>query len=403
MKTSYGIRCLFVGLIVCVLFASCGETEKKRRTVGYKGEARTNAFLAVQRMFRKQGLDVITQQGIGRLDHEIATLFLPPSSLNTVGRAKRVIEWVDGGGHLVLMMEGGSTRGDDFRIRSKRSPNFDDDPAGLGYLLEELDVEMVEWENEALDSTVYDMKRDDWEALDEKKRALLGSEETKLILDEQSLDVRHWSEIGLKYELEYEGEYGSEEGNHRYLSLYHGDGRVTLLADASPLRNRYIGYADHARFAMEVAGMSRGGSLVFSSGEGDGFLGLVWRYFWMAVIGLLAVIVFWLWKNLPRFGPEQDLPESNMREFSDQVRGIGRFLWRHKCDDAMLAALRASVSRRLSLGAQGNHEGIFEQLATTTAIPVESIIEAMTREQIREPGVMVRVVKNLQRILKNIN
>ncbi len=177
IKTSSGIRCLFVGLIVCVLFASCGETEKKRRTVGYKGEARTNAFLAVQRMFRGQGWDVITQQGIGRLDDEIGTLFLPPSSLNTVGRAKRVIEWVDAGGHLVLMLEGGSTRGDDFRIRNEQSSNFDDDPAGLGYMLDELDVEMVDWDNEALDSTVYDMKRDDWEALEEKDRALLGSEE----------------------------------------------------------------------------------------------------------------------------------------------------------------------------------------------------------------------------------
>jgi hypothetical protein len=85
------------------------------------------------------------------------------------------------------------------------------------------------------------------------------------------------------------------------------------------------------------------------------------------------------------------------------VRGIGRFLWHHKRDDSMLAAMRGSISRRLSLDATGNHEGVFDQLAESTSLPVESIIEAMTREQIREPGVMVRVVRNLQLILKHIN
>ena len=123
----------------------------------------------------------------------------------------------------------------------------------------------------------------------------------------------------------------------------------------------------------------------------------------MAVLGLLVTVVFWLWKNLPRFGPEQDLADGGMREFSGQVRGIGRFLWRHKRDDSMLAAMRGTISRRLSLTPDGSHEGIFDQLAASTALPVEAIIEAMTREQIREPGVMVRIVRNLQLILKHIN
>jgi hypothetical protein len=267
-------------------------------------------------------------------------------------------------------------------------------------------VDVVEWGNQGDKALVKPMSDDDWEAMEEKDRVLLGSEETEFLMDGKTMDIHHWSETGLEYEVVYEGDYGSgEKGDdkHRYLSLLYGGGRVTILADAKPLRNRYIGYGDHARLLKELVDHSRPGTIVFSRGVGDGFFSLVWRHFWMAVLGLLAAIVFWLWKNLPRFGPAQDVPDGGMREFSGQVRGIGRFLWHHKRDDSMLAAMRGTISRRLSLSAEGNHEGKFDQLAEGTALPVESVIEAMTREQIREPGVMIRVVRNLQLILKHIN
>ena len=92
-----------------------------------------------------------------------------------------------------------------------------------------------------------------------------------------------------------------------------------------------------------------------------------------------------------------------MREYLGQVRGIGRFLWRHKRDDAMLGALRRSITRRLALTSGENHEGIFEQLAGITGLPVEQVIEAMSREYVHEPGAMVRITRNLQKIYQHIN
>jgi hypothetical protein len=178
---------------------------------------------------------------------------------------------------------------------------------------------------------------------------------------------------------------------------------VSLLADASMLRNRYIGYGDHAEFVGELVELSRAGTIVFADGGGDGFFTMVWRHFWMAVLGLAVLTVFWLWKNLPRFGPLQDLPEGEVLEFSGQTRGIGRFLWRHKRDDVMLASLRGAVNRKLSHRDDSNNEHAYEQIAHRADLPLASVVEAMTRDHVREPGVMVRVVRNLQHILKTIN
>lgn len=403
---------LFGCLLGCLMLASCGETEKKRRTVGYKGEARSNAFLGAQRLLEQRGIEVDSRQGMGGLDYNTSTIFLPPSSLNTVGRSKRVLEWVSNGGHLVVMLRGGEKRGNDFTMRRSIQTTFGSDERvpGLDYLMEQIGVEMVERKSEG-GSVLDTMDRDDWEAMEERDRVLLDAEETEVFLGGHKMRIHHWPgnalsfDRGLMHERQDDGEYGAgkKDGVYRFLSLYWGGGRVSILSDASPFRNRYIGYGDHASFLIKLVEESRTGAVMFSSGDGDGFFSLVWRHFRMAVYGLLALVVFWLWRSLPRFGPIQDLPDGGSREFSTQVRGVGRFLWRHKRDDAMLASMRGAVTRRLSLYGDGSHEGIFEQLAAGTGLPVESVIEAMTRENVREPGVMVRVTRNLQKIDKSIN
>lgn len=392
---------------VALLFCSCGEKEKKRRTTGYKGEARSNAFLAAQRLLGKRGEEVEQRSGLGELDYGTSTVFLAPSSLNTVGRAKRLMEWADHGGHLVFMISGGEKTGNDFQMRVGSWSMFDEESSGVKYLLDQLGVEVKDWETQSADSSLASLNVDDWEGMSEEGRVLLGSEVSEFQIANKELQVHHWADKAIIYDVRYTGDIGSEddasENKHRFLSLAYGSGRVTILSDARPLRNRYIGQVDHAQLLVDLVALSRGGTIVFTNGSGEGLLSLVWRYFWMAVIGVLVAIVFWLWKNLPRFGPTQDLPESTMREFSGQVRGIGRFLWQNKRDDAMLGAMRRNINRKLALVSGEHHEGVFEQLSTVTDLPVEQVIEAMTREQIREPGVMVRVTRNLQKIYQHIN
>lgn len=396
-------------MLLSLLLVSCGETEKKRRTMGYKGEAKNNPFLAAQRYLRAEGKSVSSEHGLNHFDDSTAVIFLPPSSINTVGRAKRLLDWVEDGGHLVVMLDGGEKGGNDFRKNPNQRSVFDQEleRPGVDYLLEQLDIGLEQRSCVSFDQSVdlEGMDVDEWEALEEKDRVLLGSEKSEIVLNGESLEIHHWANQGLLYDELYDGDYGSggeASEHHRFLSVSHVHGRVSWLSDARPFRNRYIGYAEHARILNELVGLSGPGTIIFSSGEGDGLLSLLWRHFPLFIIALIIALGLWLWQHLPRFGPEQDVEYGGLREYSSQVRGIGRFLWHHKRDDVMLGALRASVNRGLSIQPGSSHEGIFDQLAERSGLPLESVIEAMTRINVRDPGTMVRVTQNLQTILTTV-
>ena len=399
---------LWCWMFVCLLVVSCGKTEQKRRTTGYKGEAKNNPFLAAQRYLDNQGKEVNSGHGLSHFDDDTAMIFLPPSSVNTVGRAKRLMKWVESGGHLVVMLDGGSIGGNDFSMIHAKDASFDveSERPGVDYILEELEIESEKWKHESSDQDidVETLDIESWEELSEHDRVLLGSEVSEILFEGEALTIHHWADQGLLYDEVYEDEYGSGEiedsNKHRFLSVMYESGRVTLLTDARPLRNRYIGYADHARFLDELVEFSRGGGIVFSNGEGDGLFSLLWLHFRFGMIALFLFIVVWLWQHLPRFGPNQDIGSGDMREFSSQVRGIGRFLWQHKRGDTMLNAMRASVNRRFSLQAGTSQQAVYEQLSENTGIPLKSVIEAMTRENVQETNVALRMIQNLQLILK---
>ena len=138
-----------------------------------------------------------------------------------------------------------------------------------------------------------------FEKMEESERVLINSVEYQFDFNEEVLNVHQWSDRAIKYD------FGEGEETYFHMSDFYGDGLVTILADASPLRNRYIGYSNHADFLEMLVGKSNRRRVVFSSGAGDSLFSLIWRYFKLAVISLAVVIVFWLWKSLPRFGPSQ--------------------------------------------------------------------------------------------------
>ncbi len=107
-----------------------------------------------------------------------------------------------------------------------------------------------------------------------------------------------------------------------------GSGRVVLLASASPLRNGFLGEADNAAFALDLAG-GPGRAVAFDEyvhGFGQGGLGALpshWK--WALSVAGLAVAV-WMWSAARRFGP----PERSERTFPparvEYVEGLATVL-----------------------------------------------------------------------------
>lgn len=136
-----------------------------------------------------------------------------------------------------------------------------------------------------------------------------------------------------------------------------GEGRALLLADASPLHNRWLDEADNAAFGLALAG-DRGRRVVFAEsvhgfGRASGFAAVPDRWWW-ALGGLVLAALLWLVARGRRLGPpereERELPPPR-RAF---VEAVGSLLARTRdagnAGARVQAAARAHLTARLGLG-----------------------------------------------------
>jgi hypothetical protein len=87
-----------------------------------------------------------------------------------------------------------------------------------------------------------------------------------------------------------------------------GEGRMTLLADASPLQNRLLDHADNAGFALALAGETPGPVVFVESVHGygppRGLSAFPARWRW-AGAGLVGAAGLWMWSRGKRLGPPE--------------------------------------------------------------------------------------------------
>src|SRR5690606_6228297 len=115
-----------------------------------------------------------------------------------------------------------------------------------------------------------------------------------------------------------------------------------------PIRNRYIGDHEHATLLLALAEASPyGGTITFVRNASLSFWKLLWERGWPAVVVLLVLVVLWLWKNLPRFGPLDSLEtESGLRAYDHHLEALGDFHWRLDRGEGLLRPLRDGLLER---------------------------------------------------------
>jgi hypothetical protein len=129
-----------------------------------------------------------------------------------------------------------------------------------------------------------------------------------------------------------------------------GEGRATLLADASPLQNRLLGRGDNAAFGLALAGATdRPVAFVESVhgyGRATGIRAIPWRWRWV-LAGLTLAALVWLVSRGRRLGP----PEREQRELPPPrrmyVEALGATLAKTRSPRIATAAVQAAARERL--------------------------------------------------------
>ncbi|MEI7908244.1 MAG: DUF4350 domain-containing protein [Verrucomicrobiota bacterium] len=362
-------RLLLAVLLVSACACNNGYVE---REVGYNGRARVNPWLAAERFAQSYEFDVVSLAAWRAPQAGDAVWLVPALVLNNESFVRRAEHWANSGGHLIILLDHAAADSSDWR---EFEPTLELTPA-LPAMLRRLGIELKE---NAADAAAED-------------------EVATIDFDDDEFEVAARSRASVAVG-------GAKPGV--FASVRTGGGRVSVLTDARPLRNRWIGEHQHADFLLALIDASeRDGSVVFVRSCGLSFSGMLRRHLWPVLCGLALVLVLWLWRNLSRFGPlEAALPPSPLRGYDHHLEALGNFHWRLDRAAALLAPLREQILERgLRPAARRGppDEGFFQWLAARSGLPAERVARALAEHAPADSLAATRRVADLQFLLKTL-
>ena len=356
-------------ILGCLILAGCGGYTTTKRETGYKGKAKVDAYLAATRFLERFGYAVESKPGWPDLEQDVSMLFVPAEVISTEAYIREVDQWVAGGGHLLCLVEWGESYRDEWSpFAGFRSGEEGAVPEALHGWLEDAGVEL----SSAAASDKFS--------------------EDKLNYHNKTYEIFAESHARLK-----------ADGKDRIFDqVRYGDGLITVMTDARPFRNRHIGEHDHAELLLDLVNASPyRGKVVIVRDAAISLWSLVWHHGSAVVIGILAVTLFWLWKNMPRFGPlRREESRTTARDYDHHLEALGDFQWRLDKGAAMLRPLRDSILERAQrMAASGHRDGdLFEWVAQRAGITRDRAERAMTHERPPDPASFARLIADLQKI-----
>ncbi len=423
---------LFFLLGVSLLLCGCkGRWEDYEKIIGYKGKARTNPFLAAQRMLENMGHEVKDVKTLVQLPPHDSVIFLSGEGVLPEGRARQLLRWTYSGGHLVYCL-GGTRPYNDFDVSfgSFIKGLFQDelkDP-----ILEQVGVDVKKrFPTEDAEKLVKEaMKHLGGEGAEEKKTA--PAEEKKDEGEEESDEAEDDSWLEAVQQVKWRGDtFELSLGGHQHLMLgrdlgrdefsagpkseslalhlQHGMGRVTVLAHARPFRNRWVGERDHARWLAALAGEGGDDQVLWVAAATGSFFGLLWQRAWMAVLALAVCLIFWLWRQMPRFGPLEEVELDSTRRFASHVGALGEFFWRMRQGAVLVTSAREAVwslirerHRSLDDGSRRINDVLAEAIASRSGLPVKRVVAAFEMPAPAGAHQFVPLMRDLQTIRRSL-
>ncbi len=343
------------------------ERVPDREWTGYQGEARRNSFLAAERLLDRMGLPV------RHLKTPIELRTLPPNGAlilparrNALAPAERqrLLEWVAGGGHLV-----------------------------------------VENENQRLPDPILD-------ALGVRR------EPVKNPGDRLPTDVRlPHSPGGLKVNfasgqtlIAPEGAFRVQGTNATHIvHLRVGRGQATVLNDFGFMRNLAIGQLDHAELLWQLVRFQpdTAGAFVFDNPQKLSLAQWLLDRAWAVLAAGVLLLALWLWRIAPRFGPVAPDPEPVRRRLLDHLRASGRFQWSAGGAATLAEAAREAALRRVAR-AHADFAALSpaerrERLAASFDLPPEEAGRVLRPAQTLQPVEFVSAMRVFQRIHERLS
>jgi len=183
--------------------------------------------------------------------------------------------------------------------------------------------------------------------------------------------------------------------------LDRGAGQVVVATSLRFLRNHAIGSHDHAELAWLTVGedASRPISL-YNEPHRLSLLDWLLEHARPALAGAALLLAVWLWRVVPRFGPLAREPAPGRRQLLEHLRAAGRHQWMSGNASGLYAAAReaclARVLRAHPEAAGPTDDATARRLGEILDLPPGDIESALAARSFRNPDAFARAVSTLQ-------
>ena len=342
-------------------FLHAYEKVEKEIALPPRGEASYNPLYALKKTLQADRLTVDSRQRLdlsnAKLGKRDTVLVLNDPRVMSPVDSRRLLEWVAGGGHLLLRTPASGSRNEETSVP----------------LLEDLDVLLTD---------------------DPPACAPL-----QVPGEEQHIEFCRGRRFFFD-QVEPELAWGDLQAAYVYARLAHGEGHVDVLADFDFLTNdggKQSNLFDPDEDPL-VGGLRDGphsalARQLLAPNYGHGTVHLVyaaqmpslWRTIllrgWPVWAPLLLALLAWLWLRMQRFGPLRPAPAGERRSLLEHVRASGEHLFRYNKRALLYASARnsflARLRRRDPVAAALSGEPQVGAIAERLGIPAEAVRTAL--------------------------
>jgi len=415
-------RLIMVSAVALVLCGCDGHWEDYEKTLGYRGKARVNPFLAAEMLLKDLGHNAHGEKSLSKLPSHDSVILISGENGLPEGRAKQLLRWTFSGGHLIYCLDGARAYNDfetqfgtfisSLLLEEEKDPILDQ--LGVSAAKRLPKEELAEFAKDMLkEHAASGDKKDD--SKNKKKKNLDDEEDDDSWLESvqkvkwngktYQLSLGGYQHLILKRSLRV-GEFAAgPKEEAQALHLQHGMGQITLLAHARPFRNRWIGERDHARWLSALVGEHGSKEVLFVASTSGSFLALLWQHGWMALVALAVCLVFWLWQQMPRFGPLAEVELDSTRHFASHIGALGEFFWRMRRGSMLVTAAREAVwervrerHRSLDDGSRHMNDHLAAEIARRTGLTEQRISAAFDVAPPETGHNFVTLMRDLQAI-----
>jgi hypothetical protein len=349
------------------------ELRTESEEIGFQGRARSNPWLAAERLLERSGVKVKEVN----MPSDLLTLpengiVILPKNRHALTPAAResILTWLELGSFLIVEAE----------------DVLQPDP-----LLDRLDVSRTMYDEDGNSTRAFrkfDLGKSKYTAqIDDDAEALALELQSALTLDSDDFLAK------------IEGERGAAG-----ILIEYGAGRAMILNDLQWMSRDAIRDYQHADFLWQLARLDPPASevVLYNSPQSLSLIHWLREHAWAAVAGTALVLMLWLWRSLPRFGPIAPDPQRARRRLLDHLRASGRFLWANGGAQTLLDAARDAVLKRLnrmhldlSSADQTEHQQRVSELLGVDAAQVRALLSPASA---KKPVEFLRHIKLYQSI-----